>query len=68
MKLLQRIFKVLNYTDRENCEPAQLDNIYVCDNSPLNEMKTEEEVRVSIRQLKNGKACGFDNILNEFLK
>ncbi len=29
---------------------------------------TEEEIYLRVKDLKNGKACGLDNILNEFIK
>ena len=33
-------------------------------NSPI----TDEEIIISIKTLKNGKACGIDNITNEMIK
>ncbi len=36
--------------------------------SSLNNLITEEEVKKCINKLKNGKACGYDNVINEFLK
>ena len=37
-------------------------------NAQLNMDITEEEVMFCVKRLKNNKACGFDGILNEFLK
>ena len=34
----------------------------------LNSEITVEEIHLRVKELKNGKACGTDNILNEFLK
>jgi hypothetical protein len=38
------------------------------ENEILNELITVSEVLNCIKRLKNNKACGMDNILNEFLK
>ena len=37
-------------------------------NSPLNMAITNSEVTNCIKMLKNGKACGYDQVINEFLK
>ena len=34
----------------------------------LNSAFTEEEILLCVKELKNGKACGIDQILNEFIK
>ena len=34
----------------------------------LNTEFTEDEIRIEVRNLKNGKACGTDKILNDFIK
>lgn len=41
--------------------PTDIDNIL---NGPI----TEEEIHRAVNSLKNGKATGFDNILNEYIK
>jgi hypothetical protein len=38
------------------------------ENEILNELIIVSEVLNCIKRLKNNKACGMDNILNEFLK
>ena len=38
------------------------------DSTSLNTPFTEQEVRKQIQRLKNGKACGIDAIVNEFIK
>jgi len=43
-------------------------DIPATDNSPLNNPITIEEVQACIHKLKNNKACGYDAILNEFIK
>ncbi len=44
------------------------DNLDFTNQSSLNNLITEEEVKKCILKLKNGKACGYDNVINEFLK
>jgi hypothetical protein len=36
--------------------------------SPLNAVISTEEVLKCVKMLKNGKACGYDQILNEYIK
>ena len=43
-------------------------DVDVIDDGSLNTDIKDEEVLKAIRKLKNNKACGFDLILNEFLK
>ena len=38
------------------------------ENNAINQPFTEEEVHTQIQKLKNNKAVGIDNILNEFIK
>ncbi len=45
-----------------------VDELNYSDASPLNDLITEEEVKKCITKLKNGKACGYDFVINEFLK
>jgi len=46
----------------------QQENINVSDESSLNAQITTEEIRICIAKIKNNKACGYDRIINEFLK
>ena len=54
-------FGVTDETFDINCIPFT-------DDSPLNKPITKDEVNVCIAKLKNNKACGYDKILNEYIK
>ena len=61
-------FKNLNDNDIES-----IDEMSQCDNPtandlPFNQPISEVEIHRTIKRLKNGKAVGTDNIINEFLK
>ena len=62
-------FQKISY--QEQAKQAD-DNIMMfsnnCENEAINQPFTEEEVSKQIKRLKNDKAAGIDNILNEFLK
>ena len=45
----------------------QVDNSSIDDENILNKPITEEEIRTCISKLKNHKAPGIDNIINEYI-
>ena len=40
----------------------------VDENNSLNRQFTDKEIERCISKLKNAKACGFDEIINEYIK
>ncbi|MEW8548196.1 MAG: reverse transcriptase family protein, partial [Candidatus Thiodiazotropha sp.] len=62
-------FKKVN-TDVNSSEPDFDDSDYRIDDDDdiLNSSISDSEIRMAVRQLKNGKAPGFDGILNEYIK
>ena len=67
LELFTDHFKSLNSNQDDEDFNIDYENINE-NNTILNRSFTEEEVLTSIKSLKNNKACGEDNILNEFLK
>lgn len=72
LKVFLDHFKKLHSSPEEdsitvNCEvnPSQNSNI---DNSFINQPFTEEEIKKVVSKLKNDKACGFDSVINEYIK
>ena len=59
-------FKRLAETDHTN-EQLEI-NVNIHANAPLNKEVTEAEVLKCISKLKNNKASGVDNIINEYIK
>ncbi len=51
-----------------NAEPNVDDTATAFDNLSFNMPFTESEINKHLPKLKNGKCCGIDNILNEFIK
>ena len=51
---------------RKKCDPSLIFNNSV--NEFINKEFTKEELSAALNKLKNNKSCGYDNILNEFLK
>ena len=69
-------FSVLNSTEERN-EAESEDNVNETQRSSCvtneysktpNSPISEAEVNKAVKQLKNGKACGEDNILNEMIQ
>ena len=59
----------LNGQNAETIDPPESpDNCIPAHNEALNKPFDESDIFKQIKKLKNGKACGFDMILNEFLK
>ncbi len=61
-------FKKLFTVQNGGGDGFSTDELNYSDTSPLNNLISEEEVKECIKRLKNGKACGYDHIINEFLK
>ena len=61
-------FGNLNQILSGNDENVWLDNLNLAVNEHLNIEFTVEKISNSIKRLKNNKACGIDNIKNEFFK
>ena len=62
-------FKNLNNTEYdENDLPAADENIGEFNNEILNDKITQDEIMTCIKNLKNGKCAGIDNIINEYIK
>jgi hypothetical protein len=51
-----------------NDESLDINSLTVNENVQLNKLFTEKEILFSINKLKNNKAAGSDNIINEFIK
>ena len=60
-------FKNLSETDEGPSSNYAIPNDVTC-NEEINKAVTAEEIAVIIKKLKNHKACGLDNILNEYFK
>ena len=54
--------------DEGEHEAENFSNIHVQVSNNLNDNITEKEIINAIQQLKSGKACGADNVANEYLK
>ena len=53
----------------DNSENSNISNVDIeLAEQILNALFTEEEILACVKKLKNGKACGEDKILNEFIK
>ena len=61
------MFKNLNDINTEETENAEVEDREE-ENAFLNQTITKEEVMKCLKKLKKNKACGLDNIVNEFLK
>ena len=62
-------FETLNQVDVEHSgEDFNPEDLFDGSNEELNKDFTLEELKKVIKKLKNGKACGFDNLINEYLK
>ena len=48
--------------------PLLYDPVITRENEPINRPFSLEEVKLAIRKLKNNKASGVDNVINEFFK
>ena len=66
--LAEHFEKLSNVTPGELFEPMLNETDIHAVNEQLNAVITKEEVLKCIKNLKNNKACGLDEILNEFLK
>ena len=66
--LAEHFENLSNVEPGELFEPSLNENDVHVVNEQLNAVITKEEVLKCIRGLKNNKACGFDEIMNEFLK
>ena len=68
---LYEFFKKVNNNEENNnspeVNPEELESINIV-NEDINRRITEEEILNSIRNLKNNKSAGIDNILNEHIK
>ena len=59
----------LNDTDTsDQPEQNEFENHEIPGFNFINDPITTEEIRLSVSNLSNGKACGLDNILNEHIK
>ena len=58
----------LNHDDTEATDETSQDNNPIANDLPFNQAVSEVEIHRTIKRLKNGKARGTDNIINEFLK
>ena len=64
-----KFMKDLNDTDTSNVpEQNEFENHEIPGFNFINDPITTEEIRLSVSNLSNGKACGLDNILNEHIK
>ena len=60
-------FKDLSESDEGLSSSYDIPNDVTC-NEEINKAVTTEEILSTIKKLKNHKACGLDNILNEYFK
>ena len=67
MRALLNHFKSLG-DDMESGNSFDPRNCEIPENTLINKPFTKKEVLDVIKKLKNNKACGIDNIINEFLK
>jgi hypothetical protein len=67
-EVFQKHFEKLSNVSEEELFDTVLVDINVVVNAKLNEDIMPDEVLRCIRLLKNNKSCGYDGILNEFLK
>ena len=61
-------FKELNEKRKDNTDSFNENDILLTNNSDLNSEFTMEELDDVVDRLKCKKACGVDNIINEFIK
>ena len=66
--LAEHFEKISNIDDDELFESVLDENQIYMVNQQLNAVISEEEILKAIKRLNNNKACGFDRIINEFLK
>ena len=66
-ELFAEHFNSLNDLNDED-EKFDIPSLPSINNSPLDELITESEILACINKLKNNKACGYDRIINEFIK
>ena len=67
INILFDFFRNLNSSDPDNIELPISNDVYEL-NVLLNNPITENEIFKCIKDLKNGKACGDDHIINEYIK
>jgi hypothetical protein len=60
-------FESLNVLDDKD-DSFDIPSLTSINNSPLNDLITNNEIDTCINKLKNNKACGYDRIINEFIK
>ena len=58
----------LNVDVENNCADVSVEEFIEMNDSPLNVPFTENEIITCIKSLKYNKACGYDQILNEYIK
>jgi exonuclease III len=59
-------FESLNVLDDKD-DSFDIPSLTSINNSPLNDLITNNEIDTCINKLKNNKACGYDRIINEFI-
>ena len=65
---LEHFKGISGISDDENANAGPMDYGLDGENSSLNRLFSQEEVKTCLRKLKNNKACGIDQVINEFLK
>ena len=71
MQTLTSHFKKINSNSESSEDKDDYDdiiNIDIEDDSDLNRPFSNDEILKAIQSLKNGKACGDDRVINEFIK
>ena len=58
----------ISNNERQQADSFDPRNIRHSINEDLNQLFTVNEIKTQIKRLKSRKACGIDNIINEFLK
>ena len=61
-------FKKLNQTENNVGKDNEIALDFTHTNDYIDDLFTFNELKLAIKKLKNGKACGIDNVTNEFIK
>jgi hypothetical protein len=67
-EVFQKHFEKLSNVSEEELFDTVLGDNNAVENAKLNDEITIDEALKCIKRLKNNKSCGYDGILNEFLK
>jgi len=67
LDVLSKHFRELSYRSDVEDDNINLDNVNTTNNESLNTVFTKQEVMDAIKNLKQGKASGLDEVINEFI-